>query len=228
MNFRSLVSLALLATLAFAGAQAPLPAMLRRNEITRVDLAARVITVGVDPADAKSYRCSATTTILIDDKRATLEELAPGMMAIVTATTPGVAARVTAMKAATPTVREPRGPMERLKIIVPAAALARNPVTIAGVRAGQYVTIVARDVRWTSGGSRAGQYCDWNGYPDEKVHDLPRMALVAAVGRAIYLPSGETFHFTVAADGPFVLFANDDDAAGNDGQAEITITVGWK
>lgn len=202
----------------------PLLPDLRENEIIRVDPATRIVVVGVK--EPRTFQCRADATFLIDDRPAKLEELAPGMVAVITARAPGVASRIAAIR---PKVARPAStPLMEKRVTVPATANAKNAVMIGGLRAGQLITIRAEKVRWTAGGRHAGDYCGWEGYRDDRHRGLPRMALVAVVGGSAFLPAGDTFRFTVAQDGGFALFVNDDEPADNEGAAEITIAISWK
>lgn len=209
-----------------AVAALPLPE-LRENEIVRVDPAARTIVIGAGSAAPQTYRCAERAAILLDDKPATLRDLAPGMIAVITATAPGVASRVAAIKLrqAPPQARQPLF-TKRFKIS--AKALPNRALAFGNMRGGQLVTITVNGGKWCSGGAKAGKFCDWHGYPDDLRNGVPRMALVAAVGRAVYLPAGDTFRFTVVSDGTFYLFANDEGLEGNEGSLDVTVTVGWK
>jgi hypothetical protein len=97
------------------------------------------------------------------------------------------------------------------------------------VKVGDAVTVTPKLVRWSGGGSKKGQFCDWRGHnPDTSMRNgIPWMALVAAVsGREFWAREG-TLTFTVPTDGDLVLYANDD-VGGNDGEADIVVSVAPK
>ena len=211
-----------------SGAAAALPDALRSQQIVTVDGAAGLLAVGVDAADRKIYRCTGETKVTINDRAATLADLEPGMVVVVTSARPGVAARVAAVQVKTVAERPLQKVIWEKTVMVPATNTGRRAMSMARVFAGQIVRIVAREpVRWTSGGARKGQFCGWNGLAGDQVLGMPRMALVAFVDKTPFLAAGDRFTFTVPADGTFGLFANDDDPAGNEGSADLLITIAW-
>lgn len=112
------------------------------------------------------------------------------------------------------------------RVHIPAASVGSHPVIVGLVKAGQVVTVEPIKVYWTGGGSKAGKYCDWNGYPgsgNEGGH--PWMAVVAAVGKESHAPANNKLSFTVAADGMLVVYANDDKPEGNVGSGDVTVKV---
>jgi len=202
---------------------------LRDQQIATVDAAAGLLAVGKDAATRKIYRCTAETTVLLNDQPAKLTDLEAGMLVVVTAARPGVAARVSAVRMKVSGGEKPfHKVLAERALVVPSANTARQAIVISKVFAGQIVRIVPRvPVRWSSGGARKGQFCDWHGFPGDRVLGMPRMALVAFVGKTPFLATGDRFTFTVPADGMLGFFANDDDAAGNEGSAEVLVTIAW-
>ncbi len=200
---------------------------LRSQQIATVDAASGLLAVGADAADRKVYRCTSETVVLLNERPVKLADLAPGMVVVVTAVKPGVAARVAAIEVKSTEKKLHQVAMERA-VVVSASNTAKRAMVLGPVYAGQIVRIALRGpIRWTCGGKRAGEFCDWGGFPDDRYLGMPRMALVAFVDKAPFLASGKRFTFTVPADGKLGLFANDDDPAGNEGSAEVVVTVAW-
>ncbi len=200
---------------------------LRSQQIATVDAASGLLAVGADADDRKVYRCTSETVVLLNDRPVKLSDLAPGMVVVVTATKPGLAARVAAIEVKSREKKLHQVSVERT-VVVSSANTAQRAMILGPVYAGQIVRIALRGpIRWTCGGKRAGEFCGWGGFPDDRYLGMPRMALVAFVDKAPFLASGERFTFTVPADGKLGLFANDDDPAGNEGSAEVVVTVAW-
>ena len=54
------------------------------------------------------------------------------------------------------------------------------------------------------------------------------MSLVASVGQATFAPKDNKLPFAVPADGVLALYANDDKEEGNEGSAEVTVSISAK
>ena len=221
----SLLCFFLAAAPAFAARPTPIPA--HRFEISKVDAAGSAITVTNEHGEAKTYRLTNFTQILVNNQRGTIKELTAGMSVQVSSGQPGVADRVVAangvLGAGDAAIKV--APAES-RVHIPATSVGSNPVIVGMVKAGQVVTVEPIKVYWTGGGSKAGKYCDWNGYEEsgnEGGH--PWMAVVAAVGKDSHAPAGNKLTFTVGADGMLVVYANDDKPEGNVGSGDVTVKV---
>jgi hypothetical protein len=190
------------------------------GEIKQIDPAANTFTVVGTKGEFHPFKTKVTTEVQVDGKRANVKDLSLGMQAQVTVGEPGTAARIISPPPGT----QLKAASGQMAIKVPANALKANPIIVGSVIAGQKVTITPKKVWWTGGGSQRGQYCDWRGYKPEGSKGIPWMALVAAVGGTEHWAKDNTLTFTVPANGSLVLYANDD-KGGNDGEAEVIVTV---
>lgn len=155
-----------------------------------------------------------------------MADLHPGLSATVTGGDPGIAERVVATgpSALRPGVAKTAPTQSQVR--VPATAVHAKPYVLGNVVAGQTVAITPIKVWWTGGGSKAGVYCDWRGYPGSRIDGKPWMALVAEVGSSAHVAEGSNLTFTVPADGTLILYVNDDKPEGNVGFGDVTVTVG--
>ena len=111
-------------------------------------------------------------------------------------------------------------------VVIPAIATEKNPVVVGKVTQGQMVTLKIGRVLWGGGGKEGKRPTNYRGYPNRTERNgLPWMALVAAVKHKYHVPDKKDYSFTVEEDGVLVLFANDDNASGNTGKGEVTVTV---
>jgi len=111
-------------------------------------------------------------------------------------------------------------------VVIPAIATERNPIVVGKVTQGQVVTLKVGRVLWGGGGREGKRPTNYRGYPNRTERNgLPWMALVAAVKHKYHVPDKKEYTFTVEEDGVLVLFANDDNASGNTGKGEVTVTV---
>jgi len=226
-TFRSFLFCFFVATATVLAARPMTPAPAHRFEISKVDLAGSAITVTNEHGEAKTYRLTNFTQILINNHGGTIRDLATGMSVQISSGQPGVAERVVAANGVlgagdTATKVAPA----ESRVHIPATSVGSKPVIVGMVKAGQVVTIEPIKVYWCGGGSKSGQYCDWNGYPgsgNEGGH--PWMAVVAAVGKDSHAPAGNKLSFTAAADGMLVVYANDDKPEGNVGSGDVTVKV---
>lgn len=205
----------------------PTPPIGHKFEISKVDAVGNEISVTNEHGEVKSYHLTNFTQILVNNARATIKELTPGMSVQVTSGQPGVAERVVAVNGVLGVgdAAAKTAPVES-RVHIPATAVGSNPVIVGLVKAGQVVTIEPIRVWWTGGGTKAGKYCDWKGYEgSSNMGGHPWMALVAAVGKETHAPADNKLNFTVAADGVLVVYANDDKPEGNVGAGDVTVKV---
>lgn len=202
----------------------PTPA--HRFEISKVDAAGSAITVTNEHGEAKTYRLTNFTQILINNQRGTIKDLTAGMSVQVSSGEPGVADRVVAANGVMGAgdMATKVAPAES-RVHIASTSVGSNPVVVGMVKAGQIVTVEPVKVWWTGGGSKSGQYCDWKGYAGTSNQGHPWMAVVAAVGKESHSPADNKLTFTVAADGMLVVFANDDKPEGNVGAGDVTVKV---
>jgi hypothetical protein len=106
------------------------------------------------------------------------------------------------------------------RVIVSATQNALAPVVVAQVKRGDRLGIRPVDGKWTGGGTRHGQYTDWTGYTPES----PWMVLHARIGDRRY-EIRQPVNLKAEADGDLVLYCEDRDPRGNDGQIAVVVTV---
>jgi hypothetical protein len=139
----------------------------------------------------------------------------------------GIAASKLSSEASSPGGKRAMGSMA---ITLPGSTLKTTPFSVGTVVAGEKVTITPKEVRWSGGGTKKGQFCDWRGHnPNVPLagSGIPWMALVAAVEKNEFWAKDHTLSFTVPADGMLLLYANDT-GGGNEGQADIIVTISPK
>ena len=194
------------------------------GQLKDINAEANTFSVNGTKGEVHMFRTKTTTEVWVTGKRATLKDLPAGASVQVTRGETNYAARIISPAPGAQTKAAP----SQANMKVPATATKLNPVLIGGVVAGQRVTVTAKKVWWSGGGSRKGSYCDWKGYDQTNVNGLPWMALVAAVGNEDHGVKDNSLAFEVKADGTLTLFANDSAPDGNDGDAQVTVTVSPK
>ena len=192
--------------------------------IYKIDLANGVIVTKGGKGEFKEYKVRPTTEIVSGNARLKLSDLAVGNSVAVTTGEPGTANRIVVF-AANFGIKPAPG---QSKIKVLATNVTDKPVIVGTVVAGQKVSITPIKVWWTGGGSKKGKFTDWRGYDPEKAKRAPWMALVATVNGTEFWAKDNSLEFTVPSDGKLELSCNDGDAGGNDGAAEITVTISPK
>jgi hypothetical protein len=215
---------ALDATLPAAPPRQPQP-QAHKNEITKIDALGGTVMISNERGETKIYRVGAGTQILINGQHATIKDLALGMVVQVNTSEPGVAGRIVVDATGASVVKA--APASS-RVRVPANTAPEHPVVVGAVKAGQVVTVVPIKVWWCGGGSKAGVFCDWNGYQGRGSKTMPWMVLVAAVGKDTFVPTDNALTFTVPADGTLALYPNDERPEDNVGSGDVTVTVADK
>ncbi len=128
---------------------------------------------------------------------------------------------------------DPSPPIKKMiKIKVPANHGIPNPLKVTPVRRGDRITIRPIKGKWSGGGSKAKQFCDWKGYPAQPKsrHTADRfpltwMSLRASIDKDQYLISSEKIQFTALNSGSLRLFCFDPDPKENQGDIEVEISI---
>jgi|GEM_PF-2712248 len=190
------------------------------GQIKEIDAAKGTFTIVGAKGTFHSWQTKPTTEVSLNGNRVTLKELTVGTAVQVSPGQAGFAARIISPP---PGKQAKKMAPAQSTVKVPAKANKAAPFVAGHVTAGQTVTITPKKVWWTGGGSKKGKYVDWSGYEPHPEKGIPWMAFVAAVGKSEFWAKGGTLSFTVPADGELLLYAQDADARGNEGTAEVVV-----